>query len=894
MGFRLSTTSHCLSLGPWGTRLIPLDEQLHGYRQGHQLLSSTIRLTKDDQDLIDRLSDIAGPLGPDERFAPYITCYPLTGGSHYVVARTWQDLDAPRAGCVRTRSVLVPMSVWIALEDVAEIVSLATEFGATEPAKKRHFNASGPTSLPKIDPRQGIELVEALFLEERVPIVVFDAEQPELLTLRIVTALWPGFRRHFAVSTFCRSPRTIARRSFDLVFAPKDARSRFGDWSGRRVDGRKREGARHPWSMSIVERVLLSQYPSLKTLDAIGEMSADGGGSEAALRVSLLWEELQQKAYTTPNAVLGLLDIANTRSARNANVVRDLEPALANAARMAVTTMAVPEAWRFLRTLVNKLEDTPLPVMVAKSIRSAAMELASKEPFVALSFLASLPTEPSPALPLVGGVGDGLAQSFTPKIADQLSTFAGSDLLNLALASPKLMKKAVANHSDLPDILANALSRADRSIRLKSRAILIPLLIGDLHAKLARVLFSEVDEAELKAYITYLYQTNGLQSETMRSVVIERAKTLDVKESVRDAVSRMEPSNNVDAMLRELIEPKQKDLAWVLASKILHEKRRTEFLYSLLSSATRSQLKDLFSSASDVKLIIDAFDLKTADHVKLLASIAREIEIPPSDALRLFAKLLPHLSSNDEIDLTLRSIDISLQLGPTEVSSKKLAQLLNKMGNQLNGNRVFQLGLQPAISAEAVARNIEALNQCKSDARKRLFEAIEEMVIQLTERYLFDLTHEAADAAAALLWESRLFNHRGLIKAAADFLPFLLEQPKQSASPLIAAIFPVVYGELAKENPPDLIWAVFSFVDWDKCKIARRRLIESFMRSNWRVADIALAAARASDTRRILGLIARERGGPRILQSLSLELESLPAECRRSVAYALAELSDKN
>ncbi|TIP45708.1 MAG: hypothetical protein E5X69_14720, partial [Mesorhizobium sp.] len=65
-----------------------VDQQLHGYRNGHELLSGTIRLPARDQDLVDRLSDIAGPIGPGEKFAPYLTCYPLPSGSHYIVARS--------------------------------------------------------------------------------------------------------------------------------------------------------------------------------------------------------------------------------------------------------------------------------------------------------------------------------------------------------------------------------------------------------------------------------------------------------------------------------------------------------------------------------------------------------------------------------------------------------------------------------------------------------------------------------------------------------------------------------------------------------------------------------------------------------------------------------------
>ena len=243
------------------------DQQLHGYRQGHQLLSSTVRLPKADQDLIDRLSDVAGPLSPGERFAPYLTLYPLPSETHYVVARTWQDFEAPRAGCVRTRSVLVPMAEWQEMQDVASIVAVATEAGADQPAERRAL-AAVAALLPQVDPLQGTELIEAMFLEERAPIVVFDAEKPEPLALRLATALWPGFRRTFSMSTFARSPRTIGRRSFDLVFASKEARSRFTDWKGRRIDGRKRGPARHPWSAPIVAQILIASVPSLKSLDA--------------------------------------------------------------------------------------------------------------------------------------------------------------------------------------------------------------------------------------------------------------------------------------------------------------------------------------------------------------------------------------------------------------------------------------------------------------------------------------------------------------------------------------------------------------------------------------------------------------------------------------------------
>ena len=89
-----------------------ISQQIHGYQGGHGLLRGNVKLSREDQDLVDRLSDIAGPLRPSELFEPYLTTYPLPSDQYYVVARTWQDLDAPRAGCVLTSSMFVPMGVW--------------------------------------------------------------------------------------------------------------------------------------------------------------------------------------------------------------------------------------------------------------------------------------------------------------------------------------------------------------------------------------------------------------------------------------------------------------------------------------------------------------------------------------------------------------------------------------------------------------------------------------------------------------------------------------------------------------------------------------------------------------------------------------------------------------
>lgn len=871
-----------------------LDEQLHGYRQGHQLLSSTARLSKDDQDLIDRLSDIAGPLGPNERFTPYVTFYPLPSRSHYVVARTWQDLDAPRAGCVRTRSVLVPMPAWGELKNIVGVVELISKVGAVEPAKKRVLLDTEPSPLADIDPRQGIELIEALFLEDRAPIVVFDSDYAEILTLRVVTALWPSFRRNFSASTFCRSPRSIGRRSFDLVFAPKDARSRFGDWPGRRIDGRKKDPARHQWSKSIVESVLATPYPSLKMLDSIGEMSADGEGSESALRVSLLWEDLKKKSRTTPNAALGLLDIASTRSTRKLEVIRSLEPVLVKAVRMATIELPTEDAWRYLKALVSKLSGEQITFEMRNAIAESATRLTHASTGEAIKFALSLLSGPIAFDPVVHGVCETLDALFDRDIAAKLAGLEDMELLRLSLSSPPLLRRMVKEGDMLPTRLARAISRTGHGFPPELCKTLRPMLVGDSHAALAELLFERITQEELKTQIIHTYNVNGLRHPDIRSVLLECAHRLGVSEGVRDTISALPPSGHIDSMLEGLIGHKAGDLEWLLFNDNLTEGRRQTLLYSMLSSASRNELKNIFSSTKLVRRVFEVLGLESPSYVNLLSAILNEIDLPAFDAYKLILALIPRLSKKDALDWTLKAIELSLKLNVSNVSAKKLAGLLNEAGSELSGSRFFAIGLNASVPAKIAERNIEAIKQCKGDARKRLWASVDELAEQLARRLPLDLSLEATETLADLLWESNQKCYQALERASIRLLPYLLNQPSVSASPLIPATFPIIYLELARDTPSHFISMIFRFGDWDKCRTARQGLIDAFIKSDWRIVDIATAAARSADAKKILEIVAYKPGGYQLLESLSSEIDLVSGNSKSSVRYALSEILNKD
>lgn len=845
-------------------------------------------MSKVDQDLIDRLSDVAGPLSPGERFSPYLTFYPLPSGTHYVVARTWQDFEAPRAGCVRTRSVLVPMEDWQDVEDVAVIVDLATQAGADKPAERR---APAPSSapLPPVDPLQGTELIEAMFLEERAPIVVFDAESPEALALRLITALWSGFRRGFSMSTFARSPRTIGRRSFDLVFASKESRPRFSDWEGRRIDGRKRVAARHPWSAPIVTRVLSAPKPSLKELDSLGEMSSDGVGSESALRVSLLWEDLRRKLATSPNAALGMLDIANTRKVRQVEIIRELEPALARSAQMATTTMEAGDAWRYLGALIQKLEGLRPTMSVAKAIRTAAVDLSARHPLETIEILSSLNVEPQREL-LISAAADGLSRSLDHGVADRLSRLNGGDLLDLLFASSNLAVGTVGRFPAFSTALAEALRTADDDMRLEARRRLLALLVDDRHVEPARLLIDDLNLEELLKEAAHVGTANQFASAGIRTVIVDRARILNAEQALRDAVSAMGAGAGANALVEATLHPTASDLGWIFSSHALDQKRRSELMRWLLEGANPSQLRSMLADPALLTKTVASLSAIDSVDAELLSRIANNAAMPNREFITLVVDLLPHLRDGKGIELVMKAVELALPSDPKEVPLEWLAKLLSVAGGRVNGARVFRLGLQRGVSAAAASRNLEAFGRATPPVRQSLLTGIEDMASVISGRQHMDLSIRATELAAALLWDSRSVTSAGFVRASAILLPFALNHRQAAASPLIAAAFPQVYRELAKDNAFDLLSVIFAFLDWDKCKSARQRLVDAFVRSEWQIADIATAAVRAGDPVRILGRLTKERGGEKALRALMADPSRIPDEISKPLRTALKEL----
>jgi hypothetical protein len=865
-----------------------IDRQVHGYRQGHQLLASSLPLSREDQSTIDRLSDVAGPLRPREQFEPYLTGYPLPSGSFYVLARTWQDLTVPRAGCVRTLSLVIPASTWGSLESLLPLLDMLDlgRLPEDEDAKRMALASVPDNVLPTAANFNGGELLEAIFLEDYRPVVVFDAASPELVTIRLLTALWPSMRLQFSVSTFALSPRKISGRDFNLVFAPKDARPKFSDWNGRRIDGRSPQDLRHRWTGTIMGRVFEAPYPRLLSSgdeDIVAGVGNDGDNA-AALRIALLWDELMAKLDSTPTAALGLLDIANSGKVRRSVALQTLESSLTDAVKRAPSVLPQDEAWNFLGALTRKMHGRSIPGGI-DAVGSALADLSQRSPEGAISLL-SQPDELGAIRELVPVIAGGMSDGFSHRVEHSLLSAPPEVLGNLIAGSTKLAKK-VSSEVHLIDRIGEILPQLDASLASMVSHELLPHLVMDWQLPAAQPLLTMLDAEQLAEEVRHVGLVNDFAATNMARACLTRAREIGAKGRILSVLSDLPDTERRNKLLAEALDPSVEDATWLIQCSKLSRGVSVEMLVDLMRQADDQQLERILEDRS-----IRGDVIRIAEEVApdLVHRMIFAETVPIDVFVRLVRGVIETSSADNKVKIANHALSRCLIQHFGEGELEFLAQMFDFVGKHLDGAWVVRLGMADRISASVVNRNMVAFCKAAKPARFRIMSSIVDIALLLRDRRIFDLDGKAADACADLLFEAEKAVPRFAITAAGHLLPMLMRQLNRPVSLMIAATFPIIYRELAKKDEvPDLLKFI-PFFDWDRCKAARQELVSAFMASSWAPGHLALTACRCSDVTQILRRVAKIYGGDAYLQRIASELGCLPSECRRTVEKVIASV----
>ncbi|MCP1457588.1 hypothetical protein [Pseudomonas kilonensis] len=834
-----------------------IHQQLHGYRNGHQLLQTSTTLERKDQELVDRLSDMAGSLRPGELFPPYLSAYPLPSLEYYVLAYTEQDLDAPRAGCVTTKTLLIPMEYWERDADpaalAANLIDTFTDKVISIEVKEKNI----PLQLPPVESPALVELVEALFLEKRSAIVVFEALNQEIIAIRLLTAFWPSMRKHFSICTFALSPRSLSRKSFDLLFAPKSARSNFSDWTGRRIEtGGKQPVARHRWTSKISKKIFESTSPQLLSQDSIGALEEDKIGSESALRLTLLWDELWSKSVESPTAVLGLIDIANSRRAIE-KAWPELAPAIIIAIKKLLDSEETQKTWELIIALLGKLKSKQISDDVSRSLDLAAKELSTRDWFEAFSYIKN--TNEKELSSLSKTVINTLAENAPSIFIKELSTLPLKRLLQVSLANDTILDRVFSDdNSETLKSLKNAVFHDLPESRSTYAYRLLPLVRGDRDIELASTIINKTLPIDFLTSAKILWSDKLNRTEQIGHMLCTTAKNTGEVEELRNLIANTEIDDSTIKCIDELLPQTEASVNWIISNENIGH-YRAHLLNNLISQTTPDTLKSVFSST---KTSLEALKFLTKDFKKVAGSIAKLINLPTvssTDRINIGLVIYASLPSKDRVTLGQTMLEDALSTA-SEKTRDLCETILNTISDDLGITKIIRISLSAKFDGEQISRALIAFEKAVPEVREKLIENTDDIVTSIVHRDHFDLCPAGAKALAAFIDDYAKFGHSKHAKVCFSLLSFAMHSSNDFASPVVVSTFPTVYKQLIKNDDYFGI-RIFSFVDWDKCKTARKDLIRTFLNSKWPVVDFAITAARTGDSERIIKQLLKEPGG---------------------------------
>lgn len=253
--------------------LCTMHQVLHGYSGGHQLLASSIKLSKKTQRLMLLLSDLSGP-SKAVGFGEYLTGYPVKEDSMYAFAKTWYAGEMQRPGCVWTHTLLIHEHDLDKIRDIANLLEYFVRPDRNDDERISRVTYESPLSIniskhrhQDVGPRDyGLvdNLIYALYgSEEPVFLAAENSEIYEKLILEVWNQQWPDLRNSFRFCTGSISGRFGNGNRFDLQVIPFEAvRSVRREFPERVIES----GSdclypldRSPW-VEAVSRDILSDY----------------------------------------------------------------------------------------------------------------------------------------------------------------------------------------------------------------------------------------------------------------------------------------------------------------------------------------------------------------------------------------------------------------------------------------------------------------------------------------------------------------------------------------------------------------------------------------------------------------------------------------------------------
>lgn len=202
-----------------------IHQALHGYQEGHRLLTATRKLSSESQRMLLFLSDRSGPsLHPE--FNRYLTGYPLADDTVYALSMTYDAPEMPRPGCVFTHTLLIEWADLSSIEDLRALTALLHKPVVTEGFDEYAVPIEQPlVNVPSAGWRStwASALLDGIYAGPAAQVLLpaDNAREYEELLLAVWSQQWPRLRRAWRFSTGTMSLRGALRKDFDLHVVPR-------------------------------------------------------------------------------------------------------------------------------------------------------------------------------------------------------------------------------------------------------------------------------------------------------------------------------------------------------------------------------------------------------------------------------------------------------------------------------------------------------------------------------------------------------------------------------------------------------------------------------------------------------------------------------------------------
>lgn len=208
-----------------GELKIFINQALHGYQNGHQLLAASTSLSLSAKRLLLFQSDLNGSIVPG--FENYITGYPIKESNLYVFARTWYAPEMERPGCVWTHSLIIDFS------DIGKLPDLSVLTGFFKRPKYENYDFYDKSiefivTLDRLEQRSEVssdmkKIMTCLyeFPDKTCFLPQESSQKYEETILEIWNEQWPRLRRNFTFCTGALSLKSLDNEEYDLQVIPE-------------------------------------------------------------------------------------------------------------------------------------------------------------------------------------------------------------------------------------------------------------------------------------------------------------------------------------------------------------------------------------------------------------------------------------------------------------------------------------------------------------------------------------------------------------------------------------------------------------------------------------------------------------------------------------------------